>query len=114
MLHLIDPNRRAMSTGMVPCQRKDWWAHEIRISCAWFWRLPRAVFNLIVDRVEDWPISMEEGEKMRKEFVEEREEFRIRHTAAMEGYQQWDFDECNDADDEGWDSCGSSVNRREE
>ncbi len=49
------------------------------------------MFNLIVESVEDWPISMEEGEKIRKEFMEEREGFRVRHTSAMEGYQQWDF-----------------------
>lgn len=100
MLHLIDPNRRAMSTGMVPCQRRDWWAHDIRTSYPRFWRLPREVFDLIIDNVEDWPISMEEGEKTRKEFLEERKEFRVRHTSAMEGYQQWDFDEDHGDDDD--------------
>ena len=119
MLHLIDPNRRAMSTGKVPCQRRDWWAHDIRTSCARFWRLPREVFDLIVENVGDWPISMEEGEKTKKEFLEEREEFRARHTFAMEGYQQWDFGEDhgdNDGEEEedeeeeeeeeqGWDLC---------
>ena len=118
MLHLIDPNRRAMSTGMVPCQRRDWWAHEIRTSCPRFWRLPRGVFDLIIERVEDWPISMEEGEKIRREFVEEREEFRIRHTRAMEGYSEWDFGEANDADgdseDEEWDKCGSLVDHNDD
>ena len=100
MLHLIDPNRRAMSTGMVPCQRKDWWAHEIRTSCVWFWRLPREVFDRIVEGVEDWPVSREEGERMRREFVEERDGFRVRHTRAMEGYQQWDFGEEGDDDED--------------
>ena len=113
MLHLIDPSWRAMSTGMVPCQRKDWWAHEIRISCAKFWRLPRAVFNAIIEGVDGWPISLEEGEKTRKEFVEEREGFRVRHTRPMEGYQQWDFGEDIDDEDEEWDSCGSSVDQSE-
>ncbi len=98
---------------MVPCQRKDWWAHAIRTSCARFWRLPRAVFNLIVESVEDWPISMEDGEKIRKEFMEEREGFRVRHTSAMEGYQQWDFGEDTVDEDEGWEFCGSSVNNNE-
>ena len=74
------------------------------------------MFNSIIEKIEDWPISMEEGEKTRKEFMEEREEFRVRHTRAMEGYQQWDFGE--DIDDEGeeeeWDSCGSSLNQNED
>lgn len=94
---------------MVPCQRKDWWAHEIRTSCPQFWRLPSVVFDLIVENVGDWPISMDEGGRMRKEFVEEREQFQVRHTQAMEDYQQWDFGEANDADeddeDEEWDLC---------
>ena len=71
------------------------------------------VFNAIIERVEDWPISMEEGENMRKEFIEEREGFRVRHTGAMEGYQQWDFGEDIDDEDEEWDSCGSSINQSE-
>ena len=71
------------------------------------------MFNAIIERVEDGPISLEEGEKMRNEFVEEREGFRVRHTRAMEGYQQWDFGEDIDDEDEQWDSCGSSVDQSE-
>ena len=113
-LHLIDPNRRTMSTGMVPCQRKDWWALEIRTKCPKLWRLPKKVFDLIIENVEDWPLSREEGERLRSEFLTEREEFRRRHTKAMEDYQQWDFGEISDEEDgddqdEGWDTCGSSV-----
>ena len=111
-LHLIDPNRRAMSTAMVPVQRRDWWAHEIRTTCARFWRLPREVFETVVGMVEGWPFSMEEGERIREEFLEEREEFRVRHTEAMEGYSQWDFgeyksDSDSENEDQDWDSCGS-------
>ena len=29
-LHLLDPSRRDVSTVMVPCHRRDWWALEIR------------------------------------------------------------------------------------
>ena len=70
-------------------------------------RLPRAVFDAINERVEDGPISLEEGEKMRAEFVEETEGFRMRHTRAMEGYQQWDFGDDMDDEDEERDSCGN-------
>lgn len=65
------------------------------------------MFDLIIERVKDWPISMEEGEKMRKEFVEEREQFRVRHTRAMKGYSQWDFGEAFGHEDEEWDFRGS-------
>ena len=92
-VHLVDPNRRIMSTSMVPCQRRDWWAEEVRRCCALFWRLPREIFNAIVDRVDEdaYPISREEGERMREEFREERDQFREKHTEAMEGYEEWDF-----------------------
>ena len=78
---------------MVPCQRRDWWAEAVRKNCPVLWRLPLEVFNAIVEKVgEDaYPISMREGERMREEMKEERERFRRNHTAAMEGYEEWDF-----------------------
>lgn len=65
----------------------------MRRSCAVLWRLPREIFAAIVERVDEaaYPISREEGERMREEFREEREQFRRKHTAAMEGYEEWDF-----------------------
>ncbi|KAL8715363.1 MAG: hypothetical protein Q9220_000696 [cf. Caloplaca sp. 1 TL-2023] len=90
-LHLIDPNRRIMSTSMVPCQRGDWWAHAIRSSVPVFWRLPTELFNKIIDSLDQYPISMEEGLRIRDDFRSERQQFRDRHTQAMEEYEQWDF-----------------------
>lgn len=90
-LHLIDPNRRVMSTSMVPCQRRDWWADSVRKACPRFWRLPNEIWNRIVDSMEGWPLSMEEGLEMRREFVEEREESRRQHTESMEKYLPWDL-----------------------
>lgn len=90
-LHLIDPNRRIMSTAAVPCQRRDWWANEIRTSVPELWRLPREVFSSILEAVGDYPISMEEGLRLRNEFRAERQAFRERHTRAMEEYDSWDF-----------------------
>lgn len=46
---------------------------------------------MIIDKVDDYPISMEEGLRMRDEFRAERENFRKCHTKAMEEYDQWDF-----------------------
>ena len=91
-LHLIDPNRRIMGTGMVPCQRCDWRAKEVRESCPRFWRLPTEVWERIVELVDGWPLSMEEGEEMRKQFKEERDEYRKKHTYAMDNYLPWDLE----------------------
>lgn len=90
-LHLVDPNRRIMSTSMVPCQRRDWWASAVRMSVPSFLKLPSEIFDHIVENVEDYPISMEEGLKTRDEFKSERREFQKRHTDAMEEYEEWDF-----------------------
>ena len=49
MVHLIDPNRRIMSTSMVPCQRRDWWARDIRQKVPAMRRLPVEIFDHIVD-----------------------------------------------------------------
>ncbi|KAL8635549.1 MAG: hypothetical protein Q9228_006969 [Teloschistes exilis] len=77
-LHLIDHNRRIMSTAMVPCQRRDWWAEAVR--------------HIIDSMGEDaYPMSMLEGKRIRRQFLKERKEFRMKHTEAMEGYEEWDF-----------------------
>ncbi|KAL8904481.1 MAG: hypothetical protein Q9207_003245 [Kuettlingeria erythrocarpa] len=92
-LHLIDPNRRIMSTSMVPCQRRDWWGDAVRTSCPPLYRLPKEVFDNIIEMIseESYPVSMEEGKRIRKDFLEERDTYRKKHTEAMEGYDEWDF-----------------------
>ena len=71
----------------------DWCAEAVKKKCAALWRLPREVFNAVIDSVNEdaYPISMREGERIREETKEERERFRRNHTAAMEGYEEWDF-----------------------
>ena len=91
-LHLIDPNRRAMSTAMVPCQRRDWWAREMRMACPGFWRLATEVWDKIVGLVDGWPLGMKEAQEMRTEFKEERERFRKQHTESMENYLPYGWD----------------------
>ena len=90
-MHLIDPNRRAMSTAMVPPQQKDWWADEVRRQNARFYRLPIEVWERIVGMVEGFPIAMDEAENIRREFMEERAEVQKKHTKAMEEYLEWDL-----------------------
>ena len=98
-LHLIDPNRRAMSTAMVPCQRRDWWAREVRSTCPTFWRLPTEVWDRVVELVDGWPLGREEAQDMRKEFMEERERFRKQHTDSMENYLPYGWDIGSDEDE---------------
>lgn len=109
-LHLIDPNRRILSTSSVPCQRRDWWAQTVRSSCARMWRLPQEIFDRIVKLVEEYPIAAEEAEEIRQNFMDERQAFREKHTEALELFEVWDFwgepgaeddvDEQNSGDDE--------------
>ena len=91
MLHLLDPNRRNMSTSLVPCQRHDWWAAEVRRNCPRFQSLPVELWDEIVSMVDGWPVGLEEAERIRTKFLREREGFRERHTRAMMKYGEWDF-----------------------
>jgi len=105
LLHLIDQNRRILSTLMVPCQRRDWWAKSIRTSCARLSWLPEEIFCQIIEEVEDYPLSTKEGERMRQSFKEEREAFRERYARAMEGFAKWDLwgePGVEDEEDDGW------------
>ena len=92
IVHLIDPQRRMMSTSMVPPQRRDWWAEEVRRRNAKLWRLPAEIWDRIVESVEDYPIGMEEGEAIRQDFMAERAEYQRKHTEAMMNHGQWDLD----------------------
>lgn len=49
VIHLVDPNRRIMSTSTVPCQRQDWWAREIRQLVPVSRRLPLEIFDRVID-----------------------------------------------------------------
>ena len=90
-LHLLDPNRRNMSTAMVPCQRRDWWARKIRQCSPRMRRLPMEIFDKIIGMVDGYPLSLEEARKIRTRFVEEREEYGKQHTKSMEAYLGWDL-----------------------
>ena len=92
IVHLIDPQQRMMSTSMVPPQQRDWWAEEVRRKNAKLWRLPREVWDRIVESVEDYPVGIEEGETIRQEFMAERAEYQKKHMEAMMDHGQWDLD----------------------
>lgn len=71
MLHLVNPNRRMMSTAMVPPQRPDWWAQEVGAGNPRVSQLPTDVWERIVEMVKDYPIGMEEGNQLRQDFTTE-------------------------------------------
>ena len=81
-LFLVDPNVRVISTANVPCQRADWWAERLvgeadgtgedgrprdRLT-----RLPNEVRDMIIDRVEGFPINVEEARALRLDLMAER------------------------------------------
>ncbi|KAL8715219.1 MAG: hypothetical protein Q9220_001177 [cf. Caloplaca sp. 1 TL-2023] len=73
-LHLIDPRRRIISTAMVPQQRRDWWAAELRETVDALRVLPPEVFDMIIDAVQDYPISVHDAKIMKQESLAERAE----------------------------------------
>ena len=92
-LHLVDPNRRIMSTAMVPPQQREWWARAVRRRSPRLWRLPLEIWNKIVEMVEDKHLLDDgEGRLIRDAFVKEREGFQRRHTKAMMEYLEWELD----------------------
>lgn len=70
-LFLVDPNIRLLSTSNVPPQRRDWWAEEVR-KMEPFARLSEELFDMIVARVEDWPIGWDDACAVRERLMEER------------------------------------------
>ncbi|KAI0099428.1 hypothetical protein F4814DRAFT_113935 [Daldinia grandis] len=70
-MFLVDPNFRVLSTGVVPPQRRDWWAPEVR-RIPPFSEIPIEVFNMIIDFVEDFPMSWERAEEVREALMDER------------------------------------------
>ncbi|KAI0847455.1 hypothetical protein F5Y00DRAFT_241477 [Daldinia vernicosa] len=70
-MFLVDPNIRVLSTGVVPPQRRDWWAPEVR-KISPFSKIPVEIFHMIIDFVEDFPMSWERAEEVREVLMDER------------------------------------------
>lgn len=70
-MFLIDPHVPILSTANVPPQRKDWWADEVR-KIERFAVLPEEIFDMIVDAVEDFPISWGQALEYRENLMKER------------------------------------------
>ncbi|KAI9722671.1 MAG: hypothetical protein M1812_001602 [Candelaria pacifica] len=81
---LVDPNIKVISTANVPCQRRDWWGRELRENGA-LDRLPTEIQEQVVNKVDDFPMSMEEAKEMRLELMEGRKAFLDKHDEEFDG-----------------------------
>ncbi|THV75783.1 hypothetical protein D6D29_08626 [Aureobasidium pullulans] len=84
-LHLVDPHYRICSTRNVPPQRHDWWVEEaIEATGAAKHRLPPELIYQIDAETGDWPMGIEEAERVRLEREQEQntvDEFIMRRGA---------------------------------
>jgi hypothetical protein len=70
-LFLVDPYLRILSTANIPPQQKEWWAESVQASSIKA-GLPMEVADNIVDKVDGFPIGLEEAKSLRLELMEER------------------------------------------
>jgi hypothetical protein len=77
-LFLVDPHIRIISSANVPAQQKDWWVEEIS-SCGVFPQLPAEIRREVTDRVDDFPISLDDAKAWRLELMEERRAYVVKH-----------------------------------
>ncbi|KAL7622746.1 hypothetical protein AAE478_006424 [Parahypoxylon ruwenzoriense] len=70
-MFLVDPHTRVLSTGVVPPQRRDWWAPEVR-KVRPFCSLPREVFDIIIEQVDGFPMSWDDALEARNMLMRER------------------------------------------
>ncbi|KAG9661503.1 hypothetical protein KCU64_g2514, partial [Aureobasidium melanogenum] len=72
-LHLVDPHYRICSTRNVPPQRHDWWVEEaIEATGAVKHCLPPELIYQIDAETGNWPIGIEEAERVRLEREQEQ------------------------------------------
>jgi hypothetical protein len=71
-LFLVAPTIPIISTANVPPQQRDWWARELKLSQSKIGQLPAELVDMIVNGVEDFPISLEEAKVIREELMVER------------------------------------------
>ncbi|KAL2139687.1 hypothetical protein VTI28DRAFT_4857 [Corynascus sepedonium] len=89
-MFLVNPHRPVLSSAHVPPQRRDWWAQEVRRDGA-LRALPNEVVNMVVNEVDDFPISWDQALDIRERLMEERGKFNDR---VEEFYEQEEFSFC--------------------
>jgi len=71
-LFLVDPHIQIISSAHVPCQRRDWWAEEVKRSRALPDKLPLEMVQEVMENLGDFPISLERAKELRVELMSER------------------------------------------
>ncbi|TFK63101.1 hypothetical protein BDN72DRAFT_848026 [Pluteus cervinus] len=91
-LFLVDPHTKIISTKNVPCQRMDWWTEALSVGelqdvassggihstggdVNRFAGLPAELKEQIFDKVDGFPITLEEAKRLRLELMQERSAF---------------------------------------
>jgi len=84
VLWLVDPHYRILSTANVPPQQHHWWADEVMKSMKR--NLPPELTKEVTDKVDDWPMSLNEARELRLELMKERTVFRETVEKNMDEY----------------------------
>ncbi|KAK8038342.1 hypothetical protein PG994_015109 [Apiospora phragmitis] len=72
-MFLVDPHIPVISTANVPPQDRRWWAEELRHTPDQrLSRLPKELFDVITNGVEDFPISWDQAVDIRARLMAER------------------------------------------
>lgn len=70
VLSLVDPYYRICSTRNVPPQRNDWWYDKAVQTIGLKEKgIPQEIINMIGDRTDGWPMSVEEAEDLYVYFI---------------------------------------------
>jgi len=84
-LFLVDPHMKIISTANIPCQQREWWAERLaKVGNEGLAKFPGELQDMVIEKVEDFPISLEEAKKLRLELMEERRNFIVNSTSAFE------------------------------
>ncbi|KAL0575762.1 hypothetical protein V5O48_006205 [Marasmius crinis-equi] len=72
-IYLVDPYIRTLSTANVPPQQSDWWAEGFRKDASTrLSRLPVELMDKVVQMTDEWPISLGEAKKIKKDLLSRR------------------------------------------
>ncbi|KAK4508643.1 hypothetical protein PRZ48_002382 [Zasmidium cellare] len=71
-LFLVEPFIKIPSTANIPPQQRDWWKKAMEEKGSLTQRLPVELADHVVEAVEDFPIGLEEAEKLREQLMDER------------------------------------------
>lgn len=89
-LFLVDPNIHILSTAHIPCQQREWWAESVRSntngSKNYHGKLPNEIWEMILDMVEGFPLTLEEAKVLRQELMDERTEYNEYHVHTIEPF----------------------------